>query len=235
MAHLSPRQVAELRAALEAERGRLRRLAEPLHEGLRRPQADALGELSLRDNHPADTGSELFERSKDLALLDLLQRRLDQVEKALGRIDQGLYGLCARCGQPIPWERLRAVPEAELCLACQEELERWEHPALEARPIEEEALRGPAARMRGFAPPHRVAWDEEDAWQEVQQYGTSDTPQDMPERMLRGDERVGLVEAIEGLVDHTGEPIGDAPSALRQEAHGAAEGATGTRRRGRRR
>lgn len=227
---LGPAELAAQRARLlERQRELIARL-ESLRATLRRSQADALGELSVYDNHPADIGDELFERSKDWALQELMQRRLEQVRRALWRIDQGLYGICARCGRPIGVERLRALPEAELCLECQQQTEEEEWPQPEARPVEEEVLQGPAARMQGFGLDHRVGFDEEDAFQAVARYGTSDSPQDLPgardyEALVHNaDERVGLVQAVEGLVDERGEVLGDAPAEVQEEAESGPEG-----------
>ena len=53
---------------------------------------DSIEELSLIDNHPADTGSELFERSKDLSLHEKRLRNLQDIYSALERIANGSYG-----------------------------------------------------------------------------------------------------------------------------------------------
>ena len=51
-----------------------------------------------------------------------LQDRLNGIDAALQRIDAGTYGVCSNCGAEIPLERLKAQPEAELCLDCFEKL-----------------------------------------------------------------------------------------------------------------
>jgi DnaK suppressor protein len=58
------------------------------------------------------------------ALLDQLEEQLEQVEQALGRLEDGTYGKCQNCGQDIAPGRLQAMPQATLCIRCQEELER---------------------------------------------------------------------------------------------------------------
>lgn len=50
---------------------------------------------------------------------------LRQVEEALGRIDEGSYGVCDECGQPISLKRLEAVPWALYCISCQEKRGSW--------------------------------------------------------------------------------------------------------------
>src|SRR5574344_243675 len=51
-------------------------------------------------------------------------QRLTLIENALDRIQQGKYGLCIKCGNPIPEARLEAIPYASLCIACKESEER---------------------------------------------------------------------------------------------------------------
>jgi DnaK suppressor protein len=59
-------------------------------------------------------------REQRLALHDVAQAQLTQIEKALERIDDGTYGLCAGCGKAIPIERLEIIPYATLCVNCQQ-------------------------------------------------------------------------------------------------------------------
>ncbi|PZN11630.1 MAG: conjugal transfer protein TraR, partial [Bacillota bacterium] len=103
-----------------------RRLAGDLRDGgglARQALREATGELSAYDNHPADLGSETFERGKDLSRRRDLQKALADVDGALARIEEGTYGYCQRCGRPIPRERLEALPATPYCVACAEERE----------------------------------------------------------------------------------------------------------------
>lgn len=43
---------------------------------------------------------------------------LADVEYALQKFEQGTYGICERCGEPISWDRLEILPEAKLCVKC---------------------------------------------------------------------------------------------------------------------
>lgn len=52
------------------------------------------------------------------ALDDVERRELREIDDALQRMAEGRYGICATCGGEIEDDRLRAVPEARLCLAC---------------------------------------------------------------------------------------------------------------------
>jgi DnaK suppressor protein len=84
-----------------------------------------VGELgNLDNNHPADQGTETYEKEKDMALLAILDAQLAQMREALARMDEGTYGKCERCGKDIPEARLNAVPYATLCVEDQEYVER---------------------------------------------------------------------------------------------------------------
>lgn len=54
-----------------------------------------------------------------LALLHHEQGELKAVVQALARLDEGSYGACSDCGEPIGWRRLQVLPEAALCVGCQ--------------------------------------------------------------------------------------------------------------------
>ena len=77
---------------------------------------DSISELSSNDQHPADIGSETFEREKDLSILERVEGELSDVEHALSRLDDGTYGLCAACGKPIGDTRLEAMPATRFCV-----------------------------------------------------------------------------------------------------------------------
>ncbi|MCL6637645.1 MAG: TraR/DksA C4-type zinc finger protein [Alicyclobacillus sp.] len=150
---------------LEQERQRvLDRLEDSGDYGLDDPLRDELGELSTVDNHPADVASEVFERGKDIALRDLDQIRLQQVDRALQALAEGTYGTCQRCGQPIPVERLEANPVATFCVQCQRAAEAAE--PFRDRPIEELFLYPGFGRTQTDGT-ESLAFDGEDAWQAV--------------------------------------------------------------------
>jgi RNA polymerase-binding protein DksA len=78
------------------------------------------------DQHPGDVGTVTLDREMELSLQGNTERLLEQVDHALAKIEEGTYGLCDRCGQPIREGRLKAVPYANLCMRHQQELERSE-------------------------------------------------------------------------------------------------------------
>jgi RNA polymerase-binding transcription factor DksA len=112
------------RSRLEAERRRLeetRRAARDLVSG---NTEEAVQELGGVDQHPADQGTETFERERDSSVLQRVNAQLAQIDAALARLDAGTYGVCELCGRPIGDERLEAVPAARFCVDDQARAER---------------------------------------------------------------------------------------------------------------
>lgn len=111
---MQPTKIEIEREKLEAERIAILDDIEHLKEWLQ-------GEVDV----DADEGDpDLAEREKNLALLMVMERKLESVNMALRAIDKGRYGICERCGEPIDPARLEVRPDATLCLNCQREVER---------------------------------------------------------------------------------------------------------------
>ncbi|HET8603635.1 MAG TPA: TraR/DksA C4-type zinc finger protein [Marmoricola sp.] len=70
------------------------------------------------DEHDPEGSTIAFERSQVGAHIDQAQEHLEAVEAALARVRAGTYGICERCGGPIPEERLEARPTASTCVRC---------------------------------------------------------------------------------------------------------------------
>jgi RNA polymerase-binding transcription factor DksA len=79
-------------------------------------EVDQISELAAYDQHQADIGTETFEREKDFSILEQLEAELDDLDRALRKIEEGTYGICEACGKEIPAERLEAVPWTKLCI-----------------------------------------------------------------------------------------------------------------------
>lgn len=118
--------VQQARRRLGEERDRLRRIRDGLSiapvDGV--SEREPLPERSLADEHPADLGTEMFEREKDVSILDRIDAELTDVGRALKRVDEGTYGACEACGRPIARARLAARPEARFCVDDQARAER---------------------------------------------------------------------------------------------------------------
>src|SRR3954452_735707 len=116
----------ELHEQLITDRDRLKReIANIRGEGIRADVFDA-EEDDVLDQHPADAASELFEREKNMSVMRTLEVQLDEVQNALKKFDEGTYGQCEECGEPIAEKRLRAYPAATHCIDYQGKIDREE-------------------------------------------------------------------------------------------------------------
>lgn len=78
-------------------------------------------EADLGQPLEADFAEQAVEREDDEALDRLAQAEVSEIariDRAIERIDQGVYGACIECGEPIAPARLAALPEAALCIEC---------------------------------------------------------------------------------------------------------------------
>lgn len=80
-------------------------------------------ELADYDQHPADDGTDTFEKEKDVSVRDSWRNVLARIDDALAKIEHGTYGCCDRCGIAISKERLNAMPYAIFCVNCQDIIE----------------------------------------------------------------------------------------------------------------
>lgn len=102
-------------AFLERQRQRLEALRDQISTMEEDTEAEARGLRDANAGEPRDSGDEgakMAQREIDEALDDEDQRRLDVVERALKKIEEGTYGLSDTSGEPIPKARLEAMPEA---------------------------------------------------------------------------------------------------------------------------
>jgi DnaK suppressor protein len=103
-------ELLRLRARASAEADVLAGSLEALFAASRDSNAD--------DEHDPEGATIGFERAQLTALLNAARQRMSEVDDALSRVDDGSYGICERCGRPIPPERLEARPFARSCVTC---------------------------------------------------------------------------------------------------------------------
>ncbi|KHE71508.1 hypothetical protein [Halobacillus sp. BBL2006] len=73
---------------------------------------DETGEISSVADHPGNLGTDQFEREKDMTFYEQAREKLMEVNDALKRMEEDRYGLSEKSGEPIPVERLEAMPTA---------------------------------------------------------------------------------------------------------------------------
>jgi DnaK suppressor protein len=76
------------------------------------------------DGDDFDEIQETVRREIGFATRELLVARVHRLQAALERLRDGGYGTCVECGEPIAVARLRALPEVQTCVRCQDRLER---------------------------------------------------------------------------------------------------------------
>ena len=103
-------ELVRLRASAVDEAATLARDLEGLFAAARDSNGD--------DEHDPEGATVGFERAQLTALLAAARERIVEVDDALRRVDEGTYGICERCGQPIGEGRLGARPFARWCIDC---------------------------------------------------------------------------------------------------------------------
>ena len=106
-----------LRARL---RGDVNAMAEA---ALSKTRTEASGDLSSMPIHLADVGSDNYEQEFTLSLMQSEEETLDQIEAALERIEDAVYGSCVECDGRITKTRLNAIPYTPFCIKCASELQ----------------------------------------------------------------------------------------------------------------
>ncbi|MFI7466486.1 TraR/DksA family transcriptional regulator [Nonomuraea sp. NPDC049646] len=80
--------------------------------------------VAIREHSAADAGSDLTDADRAQAMLTVATAQRRAVTEAIRRLDDGAYGRCVDCDQPVPEGRLEARPEAARCVQCQGRRER---------------------------------------------------------------------------------------------------------------
>lgn len=91
---------------------------------LKKTLKDASGDISGYTYHMADIATDTYDREFSLGLASNERKLIYELDDALKKIEEGNYGICEQCKNPIPKTRLKALPYARLCLKCQQVKER---------------------------------------------------------------------------------------------------------------
>jgi len=116
---LSKEQAKQLRQLLITERAKLASEIKAIAQETSKSPREASGDLSAYTVHMADMAADTYERELSMNIVSSEQELLYQIDDALKRLDDGSYGVCQQCNQPIAMSRLKAVPYASMCIQCQ--------------------------------------------------------------------------------------------------------------------
>ena len=119
--------VEKQRQRLEELRAELVRMIEGLEED---QQFRAEEEEDLTEHDSGDLSQSLFTREMDATVEQTMEKRLQFVDRALQKVEEGTYGICDDTGEPIPRGRLEAMPEAIYTVEAQQRRERERRPPL---------------------------------------------------------------------------------------------------------
>jgi DnaK suppressor protein len=105
------------RSLLLAQRARAQERAAALGRELA-GISDAASQAGTDDEHDPEGATLAFERQHTAALLAQAVQQVAEIDAAISRLDDGVYGRCVRCGQPVGEDRLAARPAAATCVRC---------------------------------------------------------------------------------------------------------------------
>ena len=110
----------------QAARTQLEQMLRELDSATQTLESEGAGEnseLSHITQHPADVASDIADSDREAAVLERADDHRTEVQAAIGRIDDGTYGVCVVCGKQIGEARLEIRPDAARCLEDQQAFE----------------------------------------------------------------------------------------------------------------
>lgn len=115
--HLTAAQIEHFKQLLlEKRKDIVSNVNEMEGEALKKSRLDASGDLSSMPIHMADIGTDNFEQEFALGLMDSERKLLHEIDDALQRVENGIYGICEGTDTPISTARLEAQPWARYCI-----------------------------------------------------------------------------------------------------------------------
>jgi len=116
---LTKEQLKHFRQLLITERVKFADEIKSIAKDASKSPREASGDLSAYTVHMADMAADTYDRELSMNIVSNEQEILYQIDDALKRLDDGSFGVCQQCNQPIAMSRLKAVPYASLCITCQ--------------------------------------------------------------------------------------------------------------------
>ena len=148
--YLAPAEIKKFKMILLAKRTEILSNVTCMEdETLRKPKTDS----SNMPIHMADAGTDNYEMENTLGLMDSERKLIEQIDDALERIQDGTYGICEGSGEPIPVERLQAIPWARYCVAYASLLDKGfikKKYSFDETDFEDKALDNPAGERKSY-------------------------------------------------------------------------------------
>ena len=118
----SKAKLKQFRASIEKRMEEIAEDMDDIHDGILDNGNDSEGssQESVFSVHMADAGTDSFEQKKNYILMGRESDYYKNLEIALDRIDDGIFGICNICAELIPEERMLEVPNATKCVNCKE-------------------------------------------------------------------------------------------------------------------
>ena len=116
---LTKPQLKQFRQLLITEREKFAEEIRSIAKDTSKSPREASGDLSAYTVHMADMAADTYDRELSINMVSSEQAVLYQIDDALKHMDEGSYGICQQCNKPITMSRLKAVPYASMCIACQ--------------------------------------------------------------------------------------------------------------------
>jgi DnaK suppressor protein len=130
---LTKKQLQHFKQKLLTERKRvLEEMGEIQQDNLKQSISEQTGENSRYSYHLGDVASLAYGREFSMGLAERQQKYLEQIDEALQRIEDGVYGICKITGEPISIERLEEVPIAKYSVKGKEIVEQRKRQGIEA-------------------------------------------------------------------------------------------------------
>lgn len=180
------------------EKKRVESLIDKIKEfELIKSDSELSSELSLYDNHPADTGQQFYDKAKGAALQKNEIEILNAIDDSLDDIKHGRYGICRACGKQIPDERLEVIPYAKYCIECKRAQCNSMPPDSHNRPPEEEVIEEPFGYGNNDNSTS-IPFDAEDSYQEVERFNEMENIYEFND-YDEDDEHIGIVEEVDKI------------------------------------
>jgi RNA polymerase-binding transcription factor DksA len=117
---IDPQIQEELKQKLLEEKKRIEETLSKTETGKKNADREYETTFPEVDRDEESNADEIDMYENNLAADEAMKGELEKIEKALAAMNAGSYGLCTKCQKEIPTERLRAYPQADTCLGCEE-------------------------------------------------------------------------------------------------------------------